>query len=87
MILEKYVKKREGRVPTRPHRSRRHACTISKNVDDFLEVERRGNKVAGSLFYFIDLRSEFPMLKYGLPTNHFETVQLGVVDPPLEGLP
>ena len=61
--------------------------TISRNVDDFLEVERRGNKVAGSLFYFIDLRSEFPMLKYGLPTNHFETVQLGVVDPPLEGLP
>ena len=58
-----------------------------ENVDDFLEVERRGNKVAGSLFYFIDLRSEFPMLKYGLPTNHFETVQLGVVDPPLEGLP
>ena len=57
--------------------------TISRNVDEFLEVERSD----ASLFYFIDLRTEFPMLKYGLPTNHFETVQLGVVDPPLEGLP
>ena len=27
-----------------------HARTISRNVDDFLEVERRGNKVAASFF-------------------------------------
>ena len=46
----KFVKKEkigEGAYP-------KTCALFPENVDDFLEVERRGNKVAGSLFYFID---------------------------------
>ena len=70
-------KKKEGMVPTRrPDKyteDTEHARTISRNVDDFLEVERRGNKVAASFLIFF-----FQELKYEPPKHHSSPFPLEV---------